>query len=395
MNSVLMSFFKTHFWLPLKRLFSRQNLVKGYRYLGTKGRLVLFASMAGVLFYGYTLWQRTASDLKGPLIHPAFDLSLKPLSLPEKKFKGRVWLISYAAKGCFSEEKNNLPTENQKKRDTALQNQQFLHFSALDKGIDGHILYNKGHLDEAFKARNEKILKQPRGAGYWIWKPYIIWKTLCQVAPNDFVVYSDTGTALRQSLIPLLNKAYKSDIMLLESYHTNKRYIKRDVYHLMGISEKARDDTQLSATMVIAKNTPKARAFFKAWALLMEDERLATDMPSTLTKEHTFFVDHRHDQAVLTLLVARIQEKQKPYTQRPHFFGKRKDPLKIKLHPTDSTVEKHLQPVLDDPPAIYLIPFYEGLWDWLRGKRNVFKYTLWHHRRRGRTFSLFDARALS
>ena len=37
-----------------------------------------------------------------------------------------------------------------------------------------------------------------RGAGYWIWKPYIIWKTLQDVEDGDIVCYIDSACLINK-----------------------------------------------------------------------------------------------------------------------------------------------------------------------------------------------------
>jgi hypothetical protein len=37
-------------------------------------------------------------------------------------------------------------------------------------------IYTLSDLDFVFLNKNKQILDQPKGAGYWIWKPYVIQK---------------------------------------------------------------------------------------------------------------------------------------------------------------------------------------------------------------------------
>ena len=48
-------------------------------------------------------------------------------------------------------------------------------------GFDKVIEYSPEDLDEEFRRKNEQILKHKRGGGYWLWKPYIIKKTLAEM----------------------------------------------------------------------------------------------------------------------------------------------------------------------------------------------------------------------
>ena len=40
------------------------------------------------------------------------------------------------------------------------------------------IVFDKKDISLEFRGKNREILEEKRGGGYWLWKPYIIWKTL-------------------------------------------------------------------------------------------------------------------------------------------------------------------------------------------------------------------------
>ena len=49
---------------------------------------------------------------------------------------------------------------------------------ALKAGVDAARSYGKQHLGPDWLAANDAVLSQKRGAGWWLWKPYVILKTL-------------------------------------------------------------------------------------------------------------------------------------------------------------------------------------------------------------------------
>lgn len=58
--------------------------------------------------------------------------------------------------------------------------------SANKSGFDGTLLFSPEELAEtAFFQKNEATLSQPRGAGYWLWKPYVISKVLEVMFDHD------------------------------------------------------------------------------------------------------------------------------------------------------------------------------------------------------------------
>jgi len=70
--------------------------------------------------------------------------------------------------------------------------QQRLTRSALElSGIDYAHAFTPKDIPTTFYATHRNILELPRGAGYWLWKPFFILEKLKAVADDDFVVYWD------------------------------------------------------------------------------------------------------------------------------------------------------------------------------------------------------------
>ena len=63
--------------------------------------------------------------------------------------------------------------------------------------FDEVILYTPADLSEEIKAH--PLMQYSRGGGYWLWKPWLIQKTLRDHTPGDIVVYADAGSTLRKS----------------------------------------------------------------------------------------------------------------------------------------------------------------------------------------------------
>jgi hypothetical protein len=72
---------------------------------------------------------------------------------------------------------------------------------AVETGFfDEIFFYNENDFDKNFLNQNRKILKPTvRGYGYWIWKPYIIKKTLSSIDDEDILLYIDAGSYLNKN----------------------------------------------------------------------------------------------------------------------------------------------------------------------------------------------------
>jgi len=165
--------------------------------------------------------------------------------------------------------------------------------------------YSKGQdlLKTDFYKDNQQILDQPRGCGYWLWKPYYILKKLEEVSDNDVVFYADCADVFLPQLIPFLRENFNnSNVMLLQGAYKNKDWTKRDCFVLMGCDEeKYWDHNQLEAGIGFFKKTPKTLEIVSEWLEFCKNPHILTDIPNECGY-HNFpsFQDHRHDQSILT-----------------------------------------------------------------------------------------------
>jgi hypothetical protein len=201
----------------------------------------------------------------------------------ECKTSENIWLVTYGNK------------------DTYFANERALVSSGLNKCIDFYKPYTKKHLDAEFVKKNQTILEQSRGGGYWLWKPYLILKTLNEIPENDYIIYLDSSIKMLKNITPLVEKLKDADILLFRNNHSNRKYVKRDLLKIMDMDkDEVRDSTQLQGGFLVIRNTQFSRDFIKKWLELCENPQAVTDAPSV--DEYKDFVDHRHDQAILTLL---------------------------------------------------------------------------------------------
>ena len=56
--------------------------------------------------------------------------------------------------------------------------------------------YGPEDLPDDFRTKFDKILKLPRGGGYWIWKTAIIKENMLKMKEGDFLLYMDAGCTL-------------------------------------------------------------------------------------------------------------------------------------------------------------------------------------------------------
>lgn len=182
--------------------------------------------------------------------------------------------------------------------------------TSLEVGkVDEVICYKESDLKlTEFWRKNSFILNQPRGAGYWIWKPYIILQTLEQLNEGDVVLYTDGGMSVIDNLNPLFNITLESSkygrmLFQIPGGHINKTFTKRDCFILMGCDEKKYYDGNLTnGAISLWKKTPENIEYLKEYLRYLRDPRIVTDAPNMMGPNLIEFKDHRHDQSVLSLM---------------------------------------------------------------------------------------------
>ena len=177
-------------------------------------------------------------------------------------------------------------------------------------GFDTAITLGRKNLDAEFCARNQFLLSQKRGAGYWVWKPYIILQTLRHVMQDDDVLfYSDSGAHFLANTRPYLDICLshpEKPVLLFElaARMTNRNWTKRDCFVLMDADRQPYlDQPQILSGYIVCGKNRYTMDFFAEWLRFAQDERAVTDMRNQCgLPNYPGFVEHRHDQSILSLL---------------------------------------------------------------------------------------------
>ncbi|MFN3525785.1 MAG: hypothetical protein ACK4YU_06815 [Paracoccus sp. (in: a-proteobacteria)] len=196
--------------------------------------------------------------------------------------------------------------------------------SALRVGFDSATHVREDMLKQTpFWDENRFILEQPRGAGYWLWKPWIILQKLRECGPDDIVIYNDAGRYQRGSfaqfpafphaaaeLCAMLPKRFIHGF--ISTWQVQGQYTKRDAFILMDAdTEEQRYASQVCAGPLLFMPSPESFEFLETWLRYCQDPRALTDQPDELGAPHDEFREHRHDQSVGSILA---------HKTKAHFF---------------------------------------------------------------------------
>lgn len=201
--------------------------------------------------------------------------------------------------------------------------QRRLYASAIQHGINSVHTYNMWDLRRtAFYRRFKHILRAKRGAGYFLWKPYLILETLKRANIDEIILYADSGIEISADVEPLLKLCGQTDDVLLFQTHgqLNRMWTKRDCFFYMGCdSREFYDAEQSMGGFQVYRNGPQAVEFVEEWLQYCEDERILTDAPNTCGLPNLpEFREHRWDQSVLSLIALK---RKKPVLRDPSQWG--------------------------------------------------------------------------
>lgn len=183
-----------------------------------------------------------------------------------------------------------------------------LNHAALKYGFDEVRPWGKAEImSTPFYREHQAILDCPRGAGYWLWKPYIILDALQNAQDNDIICYIDSGAEIIADFSPLINLCIAKGIILFDFddvQYLNQDWTKRDCFILMNCdSEKVHQAPQINAAFQLYKCNDESQRFIQEYLSYCCDPRIITDAPNVCGQANLpSFRDHRHDQSVVSLL---------------------------------------------------------------------------------------------
>lgn len=182
---------------------------------------------------------------------------------------------------------------------------------SAEKQVDEMFLCSERDLEDDFIDSNKNIFCQKRGFGYWLWKPYLISRALDQIEFGDYLIYCDSASIITNPIDILFDLCGENnDILLFENMNgsldkpwINKHWTKADCFNLMDCAEsKYYDGLQVDAAFQVYRKTEKTVEFVKQYLGFCQNENILTDSSNITGPNLEGFVDHRHDQSVLSLL---------------------------------------------------------------------------------------------
>lgn len=201
------------------------------------------------------------------------------------KNNNKLKVISFAT-GNFIESQNKL--------------QQHL----LNIGVSDFISHSEKDLPKEFIEKYKYLLKYKKGYGYFIWKPWLILNHLSSLKEDEALLYIDSTDVPSSSFIEFANSHFnQNNILLINRSYNHGQWTKGDCFALMGCtSEIYFTQTQLEAGVVGFKNTPDNIKLITEWFEYCGNEQIVSDNKNIFASNLPHYMDHRHDQSILTNL---------------------------------------------------------------------------------------------
>jgi hypothetical protein len=191
---------------------------------------------------------------------------------------------------------------------------EYCNASAALNNVDQIRVYGPSDIDEKFFEANKEIFNQPRGYGYWLWKPYLINRELNRMSERDVLIYSDAGVELVNNVNHIIDRMGDQNVFLFGNMWKHLHWCKMDAIEsilsrvfrqdFIQMMKGIEDVNQVQASVIFIRNTEYSRRFVKEWLHWCTVKQLIDDSPS-VAPNHPEFREHRHDQAILTCLAYR------------------------------------------------------------------------------------------
>ena len=182
--------------------------------------------------------------------------------------------------------------------------------SGLQYGAFDQVLsFGPKDLDRDFVRRHRAVFRIRKGAGLWLWKPYVVERGLRFLADGDFLFYCDAGARFIGSVDRLIAAATEQgrNIMAFELTLPESDWTKRDAFVRMGCDTPYFvESKQRLASFFLLRKSREAETFVAEYlrhacdALLIGDDTNALGQPN-----YPGFVAHRNDQSIFSLLSKR------------------------------------------------------------------------------------------
>lgn len=164
--------------------------------------------------------------------------------------------------------------------------------------------YSPQDISNDFKLKNAEILNVNSKNGLFLWKPYIVKKTLDKLNEGDILFYCDSGAFFLKKMDQVFKLMKKIDIWCCGLPLIEKQFTKTETfYYLNCLNDKFTDTNQIHASFFAIKKSKVTVKFVNEWLFLCENIKILNAKNYDVVQDENInFVGHRYDQSIFSLL---------------------------------------------------------------------------------------------
>ena len=169
--------------------------------------------------------------------------------------------------------------------------------------------YGPEDLDKEFKIKFKDVLKQPRIAGYGIWRPYIIKKKIDEIDDGDILIYLDAGCSINvngktrfNEYIEMLNNSDEG-IISFQMPHKEKYYTTKEIFNYFDLdmnTDISNSGQILDGILIMKKNENLIKINNTCFKVIYDNPLLFTDYYNN--NQEGYFKDNRHEQSIYSVI---------------------------------------------------------------------------------------------
>lgn len=198
-------------------------------------------------------------------------------------------------------------------------------------GCDTATISYSQYLDMTFISMASPTINEQKGAGLYIWKPFVVWDIMNALKDGEILIYADAGQTIISNVQPVID-AMDSDVMMFSNGWNHMDWCKMDVAAaicpMSHNSTWLNNEKQVQASLIFFRLSAESRKFVKEWMLYCLMPGFCDNSPSKLPNDPGF-QETRWDQSVLTCL-------QIKYGYKLHWFPSSTNWHRKADHPNDS-----------------------------------------------------------
>lgn len=209
-----------------------------------------------------------------------------------------------------------------------------------------HKLYHRSfarHIDfteedikaSSFWSENPQMFQYKKYGGYFLWKSFIIMKTL-ELYPENSVLYCDSN--LRFTHWKAFENSFSSQISSQGTFFVrhenfiNRHWTKRDCFILMDAdSDRYHNANQVWTPLMGFDNSKRTKELIQDYMHYCRNPQIVSEEPNLNGENLDGFVEHRWEQSVMSILVEKYGYRGIPDTQLMNWVTKHYSPELMKM----------------------------------------------------------------